>query len=202
MSRRKNGKKSISLAVFILIGLIISAASTAAILYPIYQQKLEKQKYPTAYYDLVMKYSDEYSVPPEVIYGVMYTESHFSENAVSHAGAQGLMQLMPDTVTWLSTYYVNLEEGCDIFDPNVNIKLGTCFLSYAYNKYGSWETAYASYNAGIGRVDSWLTDSRYSENGIDLISIPISETSDYVVKVAQTAKKYKNLYFSEEDSNE
>ncbi|HPE95514.1 MAG TPA: lytic transglycosylase domain-containing protein [Bacillota bacterium] len=202
MSRSRTKKKKLSFAVFILIGLIIITASLAAIFYPRYQLKLEKQKYPTAYYELVMKYSEEYSVPPEIIYGVIYTESHFSENAVSRVGAQGLMQLMPDTVTWLSTYYVDLDEGYDVFDPKVNIELGTFYLSYAYKRFGSWKTTYASYNAGIGRVDSWLTDGRYSDNGIDLKSIPINETSEYVVKVALAAEKYKNLYFSEEENNE
>ena len=65
----------------------------------------------------------------------------------------------------------------------------------AYKKYGTWEVALAAYNAGIGRVNGWLSNPEYSDDGKTLSAIPIKETREYVVKVMAAADKYRELYF-------
>jgi soluble lytic murein transglycosylase len=70
-------------------------------------------------------------------------------------------------------------------------------LSWLYDYYGDWETTFAAYNAGPGRVDSWLEDERYSSDG-KLTHIPNSETRSYVQKQLQNIEKYEKLYYTGE----
>ena len=156
-----------------------------------------KRLYPIPYYDIVYKYSTEYNVPIEIVYAIMRTESSFDHMAVSPANAKGLMQLTDDTLDWITRYHLRIDGELDIFDPETNIMVGTYYLKYAYERYGNWDTAYASYNAGISRVDSWLKDSRYSGDGITLYYIPFKETREYVVKINNAIDQYKYLYFNE-----
>ena len=134
---------------------------------------IQKKLYPRKYSVIVEKYSAEYDVPEYIIYSVIYVESSFDKNAVSPSGAIGLMQLMPSTYTWLAE--INNEETKDIFDSEENIKYGTYYLAFLYDRYESWEIAFAAYNAGMGNVDSWLKE--------DIYEIKFSETKNYVDKL-------------------
>lgn len=106
------------------------------------------------------------------------------------------MQIMPTTFEWLQTYYDGeITMGADkLTDPETNIDYGTKFLKFLLERYESEQAAIAAYNAGFGAVDSWLSDSRYSSDGIHLDTIPYNETSNYVVKVENAREKYKELY--------
>ena len=96
------------------------------------------------YDDLIMKASQTYCLSPALIKAVIKVESGFIEDAVSHAGAQGLMQLMPDTAKDLKIV--------DVFDPEVNIFGGTRLLREHINEFGSLKRALIAYNAGPNRV--------------------------------------------------
>ncbi len=160
--------------------------------------KIDRKTHPLKYMEFVEKYSAEYSVPKSVILSVIKCESDFKSNAVSSAGAVGLMQMMPDTFTWLS--YDKLGENHDagmLYDPETNIKYGTYYLSYLFAEFGHWETVYAAYNCGPNKVKEWQTDTEYADaNGI-LKKIPIKETKGYVSKVKKAEALYTKLYFSE-----
>lgn len=158
---------------------------------------IDRKTHPCKYTEFVEKYSELYSVPKEIIYATIKTESNFVSNAVSGAGAVGLMQLMPDTFLWLCEKQgEDLSDGM-LYDPETNIKYGTYYLSYLYGQFGLWETVYAAYNCGPGRVKEWQTDTEYAdENGV-LTYIPIKETARYVDKVSKAASVYKKLYFKE-----
>ncbi|MBO5287008.1 MAG: lytic transglycosylase domain-containing protein [Clostridia bacterium] len=145
----------------------------------------QRHIYPRKYCEYVQKYSIEFSVPEYIIYSVIKVESGFREDAISTAGACGLMQLMPSTYEWL-TELLN-EEPKDIFSPEENIKHGVYLLALLYERYDSWYLAYCAYNAGIGNVDKWLSEEKFE--------IKFQETLNYVNKIKVAEEKYLTLYY-------
>jgi len=149
--------------------------------------------YPKAYGELVVNYSDKAGIAPSLAYAVMKAESSFVPSATSPVGARGLMQLMPKTAAM-----VMQEKKIDperLYDPELNIRLGTKHLRELMDKYGDNQTAViASYNAGASNVNRWL--KTYANlDGVEFIeSIPFGETRDYVKKVLSVAALYKRLY--------
>lgn len=146
--------------------------------------------YPMRYQQYVSYYADLYAVPPEIVYAVIRTESQFDPDAVSKAGARGLMQLMPQTYRAVASEIGRVPDECLAFDPGMNIQCGVYLLSQLYRKYAVWETAFAAYNAGETAVDRWLNDARYSHNGC-LTKIPYGETERYVKRVCYAVNVYQ-----------
>ena len=135
-----------------------------------------------------------------MIHAITRQESQFSQNAVSHAGARGLMQLMPGTAREqagkLGIYY---DPGSLMSDPNYNIRLGDAYFARMMDTFaGSYPLAVAAYNAGPGNVNRWLRDNgdpRYGGvNWIDWIErIPLQETRNYVQRVLENAVVYEAM---------
>lgn len=181
----------------IVIVLILILSILAGLLFQTIANAVDKRRYPQGYSEFVEKYSAECGVPEYVVYSVIHTESHFVSNAVSSSGAVGLMQIMPETFSWLMSMKKETLQPGMLYDPETNIRYGTYLLSYLYSHFNAWETAFAAYNAGMNRVDEWLADSGYSKDGKHLDNIPISETSNYVKKVKSAVEVYKRLYYNE-----
>jgi soluble lytic murein transglycosylase-like protein len=128
----------------------------------------------SAYDDLITAAGAKYGVDAALIKGVIQSESSFNPNAVSSAGAKGLMQLMDDTARGLGV--------TNSLDPAQNIDGGTRFLSYLLRKYeGNVSTALAAYNAGPGRVDR-LGIATDEDVAAHLQKLP-QETQNYIRKV-------------------
>lgn len=179
-----------------IISLLIASALIAFFWVKI-DTALEKKSHPTSYIETVEECSKDYSVPKELIYAVIKTESKFKSDAVSSRGAVGLMQITPDTYVWLCEK--NSDPDNDpklLYTPDINIRYGTYYLDMLYSEFGSWETALAAYNAGPANVRKWLENSEYSD-GEKLIHIPFKETREYVERVMKAKDKYSELYFEE-----
>ena len=160
--------------------------------------------YPNQYKEYVERYSQEFDLPPQLIFGVIYTESRFDPNAVSRVGARGLMQLMETTFEW-ARYRAGDPTDLDyssMFDPETNIRYGSYTLSLLLEEFGSVETALCAYHAGWGNVKKWLANSKYSDDGSTLRNIPYSDTQYYVDKVTKTADIYNRLYYRSTGNNQ
>lgn len=154
--------------------------------------------YPLEYEDYVEVYAKENNLSPAFVYAVIHCESGFDNKAVSHVGATGLMQIMPDTFAWIKTKTDYTEDYSQATDPETSIKFGCFLYGYLLEKYGRVQEALAAYHAGIGNADKWLKDERYSSDGETLHTIPFPTTDKYVKKVMLTEKIYQKLYFRKE----
>ena len=160
--------------------------------------KVLQHFYPQEYAQYVNEYSTMYGVDEAFVYAVIRTESGFRAEVESSAGAMGLMQIMPDTFEYLQSLESDTESypESELLNPEINIKYGTYYLYILLQHYnGDENLVAAAYNAGLSNVDSWLTDSRYSSDGLTLSTIPFSETQQYVQRVENTKRVYESLYY-------
>jgi len=123
---------------------------------------------------IIFEVGQREGVDPRFIHAVIWQESKYDQNARSHAGAQGLMQLMPATAKRF---------GCeDLNDPEANVEAGTKYLGWLLKRFdGNVELALAGYNAGEGAVDKY--------NGVP----PYNETRNYVKIISQ---RYGKTYLA------
>lgn len=192
------------LGVSILIPLVLLIVST--MMNSGATKEFTKSLYPIKYESYVEKAAKEYNVDICLVYGVIRNESNFDPNVVSNAGAIGLMQIMPDTFTWLQNYRADFEpkkilDSDKLYDPKTNIDYGTYFLRYLLDKYnGDKSLVICAYNAGYGNVDSWIEDGTIPNGNVSPSDVPFPETSNYLLKVTESMEMYRELYFSKLDS--
>lgn len=193
-SKRNKSKRT---GIRTIFNILIIAVIAVAFVY-ITDDIITHRIYPLKYSEYIQEYSEKYNVPKHTICAVIETESGFDRLAVSPKGAIGLMQITPETFRWLCEY-TDIGGEYDeslLYDARTNIKYGTYFMSYLYDKFGSWEVAHAAYNAGMNRVSTWLKDERISKDG-ELINIPIAETRRYIEKINKAKEVYFETYFSD-----
>ena len=178
------------LVLFLLLAVFVGVVSA---IQPVLSDWYRQIVIPLKYETVVDSYCEEYKVPCSVVYAIIKCESGFDPRAVSHAGAKGLMQLMPDTFEWAVKKVGGEYCAEQIFEPEANIHIGVYYLSWLYERFGSWELVYASYNAGHNRVSDWLKNGKlYASDGT--LTIPIEETARYVEKVSRYRAKYLDHY--------
>ena len=153
---------------------------------------------PKAYFPIneIPTYSN--NLPPEVILSIARRESELNMNAISPAGAVGLMQILPSTAKQMSKElgikfsYKKLKS-----DAKYNVKLGSAYLSKLIDIYeGSYLLAFAAYNAGPRKVNEWI--KLYGDPRDSLVSvinwvehIPYKETRNYVMRVSESLHVYR-----------
>jgi len=154
--------------------------------------------YPIKYKEIVYEYSKKYGLDPFLVLSIIKTESNFNKDAISSKNARGLMQISEGTAKW-AVDELNIEnfEVDDLFDIELNIEIGTWYISKLINQFGNLEVALAAYNAGSGNVTNWLNDGEYSYDSSTLYKIPFKETENFVNKVLNNLKMYNFLYDDE-----
>lgn len=137
---------------------------------------------------------------PMILHAVVRQESAFDVEAISRAGARGLMQLMPQTALRVAKQLkVPYSRKRLTRDPTYNLRLGQAYLAQMLDEYdGSLILAFAAYNAGPVRVERWL--QRYGDPGPNIYaaidwaeSIPFTETRNYVQRVLENLAVYRAL---------
>lgn len=167
--------------------------------YSIYQADEVPQEvydifFPLIEWETIKTEATRHGLDPYTVAGLIRQESVFDPRARSRANALGLMQLLPST-----GQLVARKEGIgkitsdQLYNPQLNIKLGTSYLAEMLNKFGKIEYAAAAYNGGPGRVDRWLNTL---PSGIEdwVEAIPITETRLYVFGVMRNSAQYRRIY--------
>ncbi len=151
--------------------------------------------YPLAYWDIIVQESRARRLDPHQVAGLIRQESVFNTRARSNARAYGLMQLLvPTGKLTAQKYGVEREVTAEsLYEPRLNIQLGTGYMRDQIDKYGRIEYVAAAYNAGPGRVVQWraslpLEMDEWAE------AIPFKETRGYVQGVVRNGLQYKRLY--------
>jgi len=150
-----------------------------------------------AYKDIVELQAEENDIEYSLVLAVIKTESNFVVDA--HSGkASGLMQLTDETAEWIADKMdINADE-INLMEPADNIRLGCFYLKYLIDYYnGNEDVALAAYNGGMGNVNKWLDDEKYSSDGETLDYIPFKETREYVKKVRKEQKVYEEILLKE-----
>lgn len=193
-SSRKRKKKKIKPVAFVLF--IVLALTLLFSIKPLYNY-VQKQLYPVQYQQEVTQWAAAYGVDPMLIYAIIETESGFNAQAVSSAGAIGLMQMTEDTFDWVKTKIASDEALAfeSLYTPDISIRFGVYFIAYCLERYsGDVSTAAAAYHSGVGTVDGLLTNSDYTQNGLWLTVFPYSQMQHYVNKINNSYTKYIQLY--------
>lgn len=147
-------------------------------------------RFPLAFADIVddvsRRMGGKTALDPYLIYAVARQESHFSHDAKSHAGALGLMQLLPSTARATARRAgVPYRRSWDLLSPGTNIALGSFYLNTLLSRFDNNRfLAAAAYNAGPTRVASWLKETKKQlPYDVWIETIPYSETRRYVQNV-------------------
>ena len=154
-----------------------------------------KERFPYYYDSIVLKNTQNTKIEPELILALMKQESTFDFNAHSWANAYGLMQLIPSTAREMAALKkIELKENKQLFDPELNIKLGTHYLKQLSKRFkGKKELVLAAYNAGPHRVKRWKKMPGSDQMDVFIENVEYSQTRDYVRKVMKNYWAYKLL---------
>ncbi|OJH37868.1 hypothetical protein BON30_27245 [Cystobacter ferrugineus] len=154
--------------------------------------------YPQPFRELVVRHCRSAKVNPDLMQALMREESAFNPRARSSTGALGLAQLMPATASSVARELrLTLATPDALLEPHHNIRLGSAYLGGLQRRFaGNLAYAVASYNAGPGAVDRWI--SRFPDAELDewVEQIPVEETRLYVKRVLGSAAAYQFLYDS------
>ena len=154
--------------------------------------------HPRAFAPIIDDGEPRLGVPRSLTFAIMQTESRFNPDAVSWAGAQGLVQLMPATAKDLAQRAgISLKER-SVFEPEVNLELGMSYLARLAGRYGGGPGGAAlaapSYNAGGGAVDRWVAERGDWAFDLFLEAIPYDESRRYAQSVMGRWFAYRWLY--------
>lgn len=192
-ARRRRQRRRTMLAVLASALVVLIALGAWALIHrggaPLFD------RYPMRYEAEIRQAAAEFSLDPAYVASVALAESSFDAEAVSSVGAIGLMQIMPSTGEWIAG---KLDEAFDaqrLYEPSVNLRYGCWYLRFLLDRYdGDMRTASTAYHQGQGRVDEWLQNPEYSEDGKTLSVISSSVTDTYVNRIMENYAHYQELY--------
>ena len=181
-------------ALIVLVALIVGAV----LIVPLVRRAINHFTLPLAYASIIRQQAAAKHLDPALIAAVIYAETRFRPRT-SPAGAEGLMQMEPETAQFLAhrsgatTFTVS-----DLGTPQVNIAYGSYYLRYLLNEYnGNKVLALAAYNGGETNVNRWLAQKRAQHQRFRISNIPIAQTQAYVKEVLNKQRAYRSKYAHE-----
>jgi soluble lytic murein transglycosylase len=159
-------------------------------------EKLQRKLYPRYYDDAVEKYAKQYNVDTFLICAMILEESRYNAQAVSWAGAIGLMQIMPATGKELAQQLkIRRFRTSMLKQPEVNIRLGTKYIGYLNSLFnGNPMLVIGAYNGGPGRMKRWVASKNIKDIDEFVEKITIRETRLHIKKVIDSYDHYVELY--------
>jgi soluble lytic murein transglycosylase len=177
----------------------VAALTFAVVLaLPLFRKAVNEFTLPLSNADIIREQAADKRIDPALVAGVIYAETKFDPRP-SAAGAQGLMQILPQTAEFLARRSgATTFRLADLGTPDVNIAYGTYYLRYLLDHYrGNTMLALAAYNGGETNVDRWVVDARDQGHSLTVQDIPFSETRDYIQRVLQAQHDYRHTYASQ-----
>ena len=152
--------------------------------------------YPVMYRSEILRYAKSKNVDPRFILAIMKQESSFRARAKSPSAARGLLQLVYDTaIKYNAQAGFSDFEADDLYIPATNIAIGSAYIADLKNQFGGlYEAIAASYNGGEDNAARWLERSKPKDAAIFASEVGFSETKNYVFKVMNNYRVYRELY--------
>jgi peptidoglycan lytic transglycosylase len=151
--------------------------------------------YPRAYQPLVDKYGGASANPELFLYAIMRKESGFDPHNVSYADARGLLQMIPPTSTQVAAAMGEPFFPDQLYDPEINVRLGASYIGQLYTKFGrELQLTAGAYNGGPRMMARWCEqNAKYpTDEFVELIAFP--QTREYAKRVTTIYAKYRYLY--------
>ncbi|STX28663.1 soluble lytic murein transglycosylase [Legionella beliardensis] len=142
-------------------------------------------RFPVPYHAVINNYAKSYQVPQEFIYAIIRQESGFRDDAVSSAGARGLMQVMPTTASVVAKQArIDYKDKAQLFTGQKNINIGVAYLKHLAKRFNDHPVLIAAaYNAGPRQVNYWLKNHPSNEMDIWIETLPWRETRNYLKNI-------------------
>lgn len=204
-NHHKQGNDERLRVLFVNRRTLISIILLISVVFLITSNEFWRWMYPIGYQSAIQKAAAMSDVDPLLVASVIHVESKYHTEDVSHAGAIGLMQLMPDTAQWIVTQIQSSGKSVDgessanakqnLAVPSVNIRLGSWYIRYLINRFhGNEVAAIAAYNGGPKRVQEWLSNGTWNGQLRTFNDIPVGETRHFVDRVFYNYDLYKRIY--------
>ncbi len=174
---------------------LAAALLVAVIVYPLLSGGVHRNGLPLSDASIIREQAAAKHLDPALIAGVIYAESKF-EPRQSSAGAEGLMQILPETAYYLAKLSGGRRfTAADLATPAINVAYGSYYLRYLLNHYdGNEMLAIAAYNGGLTNVDRWVAKAREEGGSLTVGTIPFPETREYVQRVLAAQREYRATY--------
>jgi len=194
--RRRAARRRLGL---LALGVGVLAVTIAVLLsLPLVRKAVNELSLPLRYSDVIRQQAAEKHLDPALVAAVIYAETKF-EPRDSDVGAVGLMQVMPQTASFLAHRSgATTFTTADLANPQVNIAYGSYYLRYLLDEYhGNRSLALAAYNGGESNVDRWVAAAHADGRALTVADIPFPETRAYVERVLHAQQQYRHKYARE-----
>src|SRR5947199_7321674 len=195
IAARRTARRRRSVVALGVLGLVALVFVLAT---PLFRKAVNEFTLPLTNADVIREQAADKHLDPALVAAVIYAETKFDPRP-SSAGAQGLMQILPQTAQFLARR--SGATTCSVSDlatPEVNIAYGSYYMRYLLDEYhGSTMLALAAYNGGETNVARWLATARGKGRTLNVQDIPFPQTRAYVEKVLNAQQDYRRTYASQ-----